>query len=180
MIEHLLFNHILYFQSLESTNDFIKSNFSSLENHTVVLAGYQTNGKGQFERIWESQPNLNLLFSILFTEDLDPILMNEIIVKSIGETLDHFSIHSWYKEPNDVYVDDLKISGVLMETKYTDNRRDFLVIGIGLNINQQYFTVSSATSMALVLGHAINKQEVFDVFLSIFEINYRFMMKDDE
>jgi biotin-[acetyl-CoA-carboxylase] ligase BirA-like protein len=180
MIEHLLFKHILYFQLLESTNDFIKSNASSLENHTVVLASYQTTGRGQFERVWESQPNLNLLFSMLFKEDLDPILMNEIIVKSIEQTLGHFSIHSWFKEPNDIFVDNLKIAGVLMETKYTDNQREFLVIGIGLNVNQQYFNVSSATSMSLVLGHAVDKQEVFDVFLSMFEINYRFIMKDDE
>jgi biotin-[acetyl-CoA-carboxylase] ligase BirA-like protein len=181
MSESTLFKNILYFQALESTNDFLKANEKRLENHTIVLAGYQTKGKGQFERVWESLPNLNLLFSFLFKEEIDPFILNEIIVLSLLDTLQHYSIKAWYKDPNDIYVENHKISGVLMETKFQDNLQDYLIVGIGLNINQQYFNVDSATSMSLLTGIVYDIQEVFHVFLGMFEQRYHNrIQKDDE
>lgn len=180
MMEEHLFKNILYFQTLESTNDFLKANSKVLENHTIVLTGFQSRGRGQFDRVWESLPNMNLLFSILFKENIDPIVMNEMVVDALIEVLQHYDIKARYKKPNDIYVDELKIAGVLMETKFIENQREYLILGIGLNVNQQYFQVENATSMSLVSGIVYDKQEVFIQFLKIFENKCQIIRKEDE
>ncbi len=167
-----LFQDILFFQTLESTNDFIKQNHQSLNNHTVVQTNYQTKGRGQFDRVWESLPNVNLLFSILFKESIDPIVINDILLKSISITLEKYHIKTWFKEPNDIYVYQEKIAGILIETKYDNDNRIYLVVGIGLNVNQQYFTIDNATSLSLISGGTYDVNEILLNILSEFENLY--------
>jgi len=167
-----MFSNLLYFQQLDSTNDFLKSNCYSLDNHSVVIAGYQDKGRGQFERTWESLPGMNLLFSILFKEDVSGSKLNDVVVTTLLETLHSYGIDAWFKQPNDIYVYDKKIAGVLMETKYYKDIREYLILGIGLNVNQQFFETENATSMSLETSKKHDLTDVLTTFLRIFEHHY--------
>lgn len=159
------FTTILSFESLDSTNDYIKSNLDAYDDGTVVVASYQTQGRGQFERTWESQPGMNLLCSILFKNQLDPLCLSEITVRAIRQTLADYGVSSWFKNPNDIYADEYKIAGILIETKYTLGVRTSVVLGIGLNVNQQYFETTTATSILLQTGKGLDRLDVLERLL---------------
>src|SRR5690554_8185763 len=84
--------YLMEFDIIDSTNEYLKNNYQKLPNFTIVKANYQTKGRGQFGRVWESNYNENLLFSLLIKKDL-PFLTNDInpiVVSSIFNTLDEF------------------------------------------------------------------------------------------
>lgn len=164
-----LFNHIQHFTSLDSTNRYVKEHIDSLENHAVISCSYQTDGRGQFERTWESLPELNLLFSILFKEEISAQLVSDYCVESILETLENFQIHAAFKMPNDILIDGKKISGILIETKYLEGIQTSLILGIGLNVNQTKFENENAISMSLISGSSYDLSEVLNRFLEILE-----------
>ena len=149
-----LWNNLIVLDEIESTNNYLKQYYDSLVPYTVIRANYQSNGRGQFERGWESTKNKNLLFSILFKLDLgfSPDLMNPIIVTAIKSTLDEMGINASFKDPNDVYVGDKKIAGILIETKYDANKLKYMVVGVGLNVNQLTFDDLNAVSIHQLLG----------------------------
>lgn len=166
-----LFTNIIFFQTLDSTSEYLKRYYAEIPDHTIVVASYQTEGKGQFERIWESQEGKNLLFSILFKDNTDPGIVNQSFIKSMDQLLRDYEIKSWFKEPNDIYVYEKKIAGILMETKFEENNREYLIVGIGINVNQQYFEIENAVSMSLANGITYVLQDVLAKFLEYFEKN---------
>ncbi|MBU1145709.1 MAG: biotin--[acetyl-CoA-carboxylase] ligase [Firmicutes bacterium] len=161
---------ILRFESISSTNTYLKENYKDLNNHTIVLADFQTDGKGQFEHTWISEPFQNLLCSILLKDDISSEVCNQVIVDTILNTLSHFGIKAWYKAPNDIFVNSNKIAGVLIETKYVDTYREYIIIGVGFNINQTTFPAFNATSLALELNSKVDVQKVFTIFIDSFKI----------
>lgn len=97
-------------------------------DYTIVMADTQTAGRGRYRRVWVS-PRGNLYASFIYKiEERDPKLSYTVAV-AIAETLLSFGIESQIKWPNDILVDGKKISGVLIEYS-----RDFVIIGIGINI----------------------------------------------
>lgn len=147
---------------IDSTNDYLKQNYQQLPNFTIAKANYQTNGHGQFGRVWESKYKQNLMISILIKKEL-PFLNNDvnpIIVSSILNTLDEFDIVAHYKYPNDIYVGHKKMAGILIETKYDENLK-YMIIGIGLNVNQAEFETTNAVSMKQILNKDCDLDYVF-------------------
>lgn len=163
------FQSILSFDTLDSTSTFLKEHYQNLMNHTVVTALYQTEGKGQFDRKWESEKGKNILFSVLFKDDTNTEKVNDAFIQSITGILNKYQVQCWYKEPNDIYVDEDKIAGILMETKYNNQEREYLVVGIGINLNQQYFQSPHATSLSLLTGISYEIKKIFSDFLQYFE-----------
>lgn len=146
-----------YREELESTNSFVKSLSQEKLNHGLLcLTDNQTRGRGQYERKWESEPGLNLTFSLVFrpqtTERFHVLTL--ALALAIAEYINSVSKNSkaTIKWPNDVMIDDKKIAGLLTETMFSGNTLDRLVIGIGLNVNQQKFSSiveGKATSLEL-------------------------------
>lgn len=155
--------YLMEFDVIDSTNEYIKTNYAKLPNFTIVKTNYQTDGRGQFGRVWESNYKENLLFSLLIKKDL-PFLTNDInpiVVSSIFNTLDEYDIDCGYKYPNDIYVGDKKIAGILIETKYDNQELEYMVIGIGLNINQDIFTYTNAISLKHLIKKEVNIDDIF-------------------
>jgi len=154
---------ILEFEELISTSDFLKENQTYFPHMTFVKANHQTDGRGQFERKWESDANQNLLFSILLkNEDIsDMFEIKRWVVSSMLEYLKNKGIACHFKEPNDIYVDDKKICGILIETQSKNNTFDYLIIGIGLNVNQMVFSHPYATSISNILNDQVDIKQVF-------------------
>lgn len=158
----------LHFKVIDSTNKYLKDNYQALDNMTFVSANYQTNGRGRESRIWISNKKENLLFSVLIKDkeliekySSISLLSGYVIFKVLRKLhIDNVSI----KWPNDVYVKNKKICGILMEGVSKDNGIEALIVGIGLNINQESFkNEPNATSIKQIKQrkyfiHKIRKQ----------------------
>ena len=148
---------------IDSTNqwaDAVLKNSKVLEG-TVFRADLQTHGKGQRGRVWDSDAGKNLLVSYVFHPSFLRIDQQFGLVKAvtlaIKDTLDEYLIDKvQIKWPNDVYVNDEKLGGVLIESTMKGPIVGTSIIGIGLNVNQQSFnTGMNATSMILESGRGI-------------------------
>ena len=130
----------LYFEELESTNKYLKENYNLLPNFTFVSTSFQTRGKGREERIWTANKGENLLFSLLLKSPKYASkggYMSLIASYSVANVLEkkYHLTNVEIKWPNDVYVNDKKICGILLE----GNIPTYLIAGIGLNVNQEKF-----------------------------------------
>ena len=162
----------LHFIELDSTNDYLKNNYESLINLTFVSADYQIKGRGRNERKWFSSKGENLLFSILIKENItlkEPGLYSIYCIVEIAKYLEKIGLKNvLIKWPNDIYVNDKKILGVLSEGKYLGSDLLYVIVGIGLNVNQQYLNEQlnrPFTSIYNELNHPIDieilKDEIF-------------------
>lgn len=126
---------------ISSTNEFIKENYETLDNYTVVTAKYQTRGKGRMTRNWESSNADNILMSLLikdFKKRCDINLLSLVASMSVHKFLKKYLDNLYIKWPNDILVNNKKICGILLEGKINNDSK-MVVIGIGININQIVF-----------------------------------------
>ncbi len=146
----------VYLPSCHSTNEIaseIIQNQSFFEG-TVVITDNQTAGKGQRGNSWESNAGQNITYSILlkplFLHINEQFKLNIAISLAIYEFLcKYLSKDLRIKWPNDMYVGNKKIGGILIENSISGNRISNTIIGIGVNVIQQSFSHSKATSLAL-------------------------------
>lgn len=129
----------IHFETIDSTNTYLKENYEKLDNFTFVSADFQIAGRGRNNRNWKSEKGENLLFSLLIKDKtlIDKFSSLSVIsafsiIKALN--LEHLSI----KWPNDIYYKDSKLCGILLEA-VTRNEIECLIIGIGLNVNQREF-----------------------------------------
>lgn len=139
----------IYKERVRSTQTELLHHMDAFPHLTVLSAGYQTDGHGQFDRTWESESKQNILCSILVkhmsTERLSKIQKEVSMV--LLNYLKKFVKEITFKEPNDLIVRDKKIGGVLVESKTRGHEVLGVVIGFGLNINQSVFDYPHATSL---------------------------------
>ena len=129
----------IHFETIDSTNTYLKENYEKLDNFTFVSADFQSAGRGRNNRNWKSEKGENLLFSLLIKDKalIDKFSSLSVIsafsiIKALN--LEYLSI----KWPNDIYYKDSKFCGILLEA-VTRNEIECLIIGIGLNVNQREF-----------------------------------------
>lgn len=147
----------------------------------VVTADFQTGGKGQRGKEWESNRGENLLLSAVIASNIsidNQFDLNILSSLAIMDCLKSYDIDSQIKWPNDILVNKCKIAGILIQNLISKNRITHTVIGIGLNINQIEFTkfYPSATSVQKELGATINISDVKDSLLNALQLrleNYR-------
>ena len=165
----------IHFESIDSTNTYIKNNYLKLDNFTFVSADNQTQGKGRMDRKWESDSG-NLLFSILLKDQRYYDYINSISIISsytIIKVLEKYGIDNLYiKWPNDIYYKDNKLCGILLESISTD-KLECLIIGVGLNVNQKIFDgnyIQKPTSLINILNKEIDidilKSKIYDEFIN--------------
>jgi len=165
-----------YLEETDSTNDYLRRYPpADDEEMTVVWTDFQHKGRGQGANTWESEAGKNLTFSILIhpKEVLarDQYILSMAIAVTMHRYLSRVLGEEVYvKWPNDIYVGDLKIGGILIENRLSGDHIKDCVIGIGLNVNQEVF-VSDApnpVSMRQVEGHEWDREEVLQDVLSEF------------
>lgn len=165
----------IYFEEIDSTNNYLKENFNKLENLTFIRTDFQTSGRGQFLRNWESGKDENILFSILLKnisiKKLE--LIKELTTKTLINYLKKYKINSKFVYPNDIYVKDKKILGILIETKVLNSDLEYIVIGIGININQAKFNSKDATSFKLLNKKSYDIKELYKILIGDFKIAFK-------
>ena len=143
------------------------------EQAVVVVAEYQTAGKGCGENSWESERGKNLTFSVLLHPTEIPadcqFRISEAVSVAICETLEQlFSpISATIKWPNDIYVGDRKICGILIENQLRGRLISDSIVGIGLNVNQTEFRsdAPNPVSIAQITGQEEDREALLQAFL---------------
>jgi len=168
---------IIRLHTVGSTNDYmieqIRNGNINVEG-TIVIADEQTSGKGMDINIWESEPGKNLTFSIFFKPDFlradQQFLLNKSISLGVYDFIKSLVIHQkvTIKWPNDIYVGDKKIAGILINNTIAGNELLYSVAGIGVNINQQKFPGHVRNPISL--SHALRKE--FDLKQVLHELLY--------
>ncbi len=160
-----------------STN--IEASRRDLYGHgDAVIALEQTAGRGQRGNRWSSRPGENLTFSLVvepaFLETRRQFLLSECTALALTDTFSAYGVDARIKWTNDIYADDRKIVGVLLEHDLAGDRLARSVIGIGINVNQTDFPdwLPNPTSLALLTGRSHDIMDVFRTFSEKFEARY--------
>lgn len=144
---------IKWFKTIDSTNNRIARDKESLADKTVYMTDFQTAGKGQRGNGWESATAENLLFSILFKPaDIlaeDQFIISQAVTLGIVEYVRSKGITAKIKWPNDIYVGDRKICGILIENAINGSSLVSSIVGIGFNLNQLSFSPSIPNPVSL-------------------------------
>jgi BirA family biotin operon repressor/biotin-[acetyl-CoA-carboxylase] ligase len=166
-------NNLVELDIISSTNDYCKKLLKegNVSEGTVILADYQKKGKGQAGSTWESEKGKNLTFSIvLFPEFLD-IHMQFYVPMSVSAGLTDFlsniSIDSEIKWPNDIYVKNKKIAGILIENSVMKDKIVNSIVGIGINVNQHIFSrnIPNPTSIYLETENTADIKKMYRLLL---------------
>lgn len=161
---------------------------------TVVVANEQTAGKGRRGRVWESSSGDNIYMSILLRPDIDvnqASMLTLVMAYSVAKVMRKAGFPSaQIKWPNDIVLSGKKVCGILTEMFTKDTDIDYVVVGVGVNVNTKRFSeeiADTATSLYLCGGVFVDKDTLledilacfwkeYDRFLSIGDLSY---MRDD-
>lgn len=149
--------HLIEKESLSSTNNTLADLLRmvpDMEEGTVVRAIEQTAGKGQPGNHWESEPKMNITMSLLLRPDFLSIVDHFYISIAMSLGITDYLLSKGIngvciKWPNDIYVDNKKICGILIENSIIGHTIDSSIVGIGLNINQKKFISDAPNPISL-------------------------------
>ncbi|MCU0441079.1 MAG: biotin--[acetyl-CoA-carboxylase] ligase [Bacteroidia bacterium] len=149
----------IHLTEVTSTNDLAKqlAESNAAQSGTWIQADSQSQGRGQEGNTWESGKGQNVLGSLLWMphqlEADKQVLLNMAVSLAVYQTVCAFTqLGVRIKWPNDVYVGDSKIAGILIENSIQGMFVKQCVIGIGMNVNQTAFENTKATSLRLLTG----------------------------
>ena len=174
-------------EELSSTNDYaselVRREF--VADFTVVMTDFQGKGRGQRGNTWVSAAGQNLLFSVVLHPRQVPIkeqfILSQTVSIALSEVVSLYCDSVCIKWPNDIYVGDRKIAGILIENSINKKEIETTIIGIGLNVNQLLFEgAPNPTSLRVELGKEQNRDEILQQFLSRFRQLYASMLRDPE
>ena len=174
--------HLLHFKEIDSTNNYLKNSYQLLDDFTFATADYQSHGKGRNDRVWQSNSGENLMFSFLIkskelmnkAESLSILTAVEVAKLIEKNDIGNVSI----KWPNDILIGDKKVCGILLEGQVPD----YLVVGVGLNVNQKEFPDDlrrPATSLSLEAKQQFDIEELRDRLFSNIVNNFNDIKSND-
>lgn len=177
-----------YYPELVSTitwmHDELKTN--TLSHGYCVYTDFQTGGRGQGKNSWESERAQNVMFSLLLRPEkigaLQQFFISEMVALAISEVLEKYlktNVH--IKWPNDIYVDDRKICGILIENKLSGNHIASCIIGAGINVNQKKFLsdAPNPVSMFQLAGQTFDRDVILDEMVSLILDKYESFLPEN-
>lgn len=199
MSQKLLFgNDSIFLREAVSTNGYLSSlaNSSDVKEGTLVHTDFQTSGRGERGNSWESEDGKNILISYIINPNsieassqfiiskIAAIAVARTVVEAIDRVDSSLNIRNRVKVkwPNDIYIDDKKAAGILIENTLQGPNIGTSIIGIGLNINQIEFISDAPNpiSLASVLGKELNREEVIETLSNNFTELYSYLTDGDE
>lgn len=169
---------IYYFQSLASTMETaMQLGLAGAPEGTLVVAETQTRGKGRLGRVWSSPKYKGLYFSLILRPKILPnqaALLTLLAGVAVSEAVREVSGESArIKWPNDILLNNKKMGGILTELAAETDEVRFVVVGIGLNVNNDKKSlVAGATSLKEEKGQSICRLSLLREVLRRFELNY--------
>jgi len=179
---------VAYLPSTASTNLVAKELAQEgAQEGTLVITDFQSQGRGRLQRRWWSSPGENLLFSIIFRPPFEltqtfrlTVLSSLAVTEAIRQETGLEALIKW---PNDVYIKGKKVSGILSEQGVKGKQLQYVVVGIGINVNSDPSTHPEirgmATSIKVELGQSFSRLRLLKVILELIEGYYYALKKDD-
>jgi BirA family biotin operon repressor/biotin-[acetyl-CoA-carboxylase] ligase len=176
--------NLIHLDTVNSTNlhatDLLSGN--KLTEPAIIMADFQTSGKGQGGNNWISEAKKNLLISyVVFPENLkagDHFYLSKTTAIAIREFISGFVQGVQIKWPNDILAGNKKIAGILIENTLRADKVTASVIGIGININQNNFTVP-ATSLANETGKEYELMDLLKKLADKFEFWFELLQEQE-
>lgn len=174
--------NMVFHKSLASTNTLARELAANgAPEGTIVLTEEQTSGRGRMGRRWLSPGYVNLLVSILLRPHLrqDQIfILTMILALAAIESIKEISgLRAMIKWPNDLYVDRKKLAGILTEFSQRENKIEYVILGIGINVNwnpdEQKELINPATSILKETGIMISRNVLLSRILKTLEKHYQ-------
>ncbi|QSZ28117.1 biotin--[acetyl-CoA-carboxylase] ligase [Aceticella autotrophica] len=175
----------IHLESISSTNDYAKEIASKAENGTIVVSEEQTSGRGRLGRKWVSEKGQGLWMSIILKPELTPqssVKLTQVaavsVVNAIIETIE---LNASIKWPNDIIINGKKICGILTEMNAELDRVNYVIVGIGLNVNMNKFPddlKDKATSLFIETGKKIDRKKLTASIINNFEKYYYIFLKE--
>lgn len=181
-------SNILIYDIIDSTNQACKEMGRTGGLHgSVILAKEQSKGRGRLGREWDSKVGDGIYMSLLLKPSILPntaSLLTLLAALSVNRGIRKVTgLDSFIKWPNDIVLAGKKVCGILTEMQTLQNKLDFVVVGIGINVNHEFFSANLkelATSLCLECGQKIDMNQLIVEILKEFEeIYYDFIHKEE-
>lgn len=177
---------VFYDTSVPSTMDVARREAQAgAPEGAIAIAEEQTAGRGRMGRSWVSPPGVNLYFTLIFRPSMEQLRYLSVIAplavcQAIEETTGLLPRIKW---PNDVAINDKKVSGILIQSEITDGRVLFALAGPGINVNLDAAAHEEirdiATSLRAELGREVDREEVLAATLNHLEALYQALRRGD-
>lgn len=134
--------NIIHLETVDSTNDYLKKINNQVEDGTVVISDEQTKGKGRLGRKWQSKSREGIWMSIILKPEIIPYkapFITLIAGASIVKALNNLQVPAKIKWPNDIVINNKKVSGILTELSADIEKTNYIIVGIGINVNNSEF-----------------------------------------
>lgn len=178
--------NIINFDTLDSTNTYVKLHIDDLADKTIISTNVQTNGHGRFFRKWVDlgRENIYMTFVLKPSDSLLPVYANltQYLSVCLCKRLEELGLKPLIKWPNDVLLNEKKVCGILAESVIKNGKLKGIALGIGINLNAAIDNLDKidrpATSLNLVLGYNIDKKIFMEQLIKTFIDDYdQFLQK---
>ena len=177
-----------YYEEIGSTNDeAFRLGLAGAPEGTALIANSQSTGKGRMQRVWHSPAGSNIYTSIILRPEITPSRTPQMSILAgvaVAEVLESYCPDRIkLKWPNDVLIDGKKVCGILSQVKTAVGEVDFIVLGMGINVNISYGQFPKeicnlATSLAIETGREISRQELIISLYENLAKWYKQLLKD--
>lgn len=169
----------LHFQSIDSTNTQCKRQCAiNIIDGLVVTTEEQIQGRGRLGRVWTSPKGTGIWMSIVLTPQISPILAPKITIigaAAVYSALKDMGVDPGIKWPNDIVIQGKKVCGILTEMNAEIDRINYVIMGIGINVNMEEFQEElrdKATSLKIQCGENVSRKELVGKVLNYVEYYY--------
>jgi BirA family biotin operon repressor/biotin-[acetyl-CoA-carboxylase] ligase len=179
--------YVRHFEKVSSTNTVATAMLreETPAEGTVITASYQESGKGQQGNSWESEPGKNLLMSVILYPVMvsppDQFIISRMVSLAVHDVVARHSPAARIKWPNDIYVGDDKIAGILIENSIMGETLGSTVAGIGLNVNQVIFLSGAPNPVSLrqVTGREFDLDAVTGDLMAALDRRYAMVIRGE-
>ena len=183
--------YIHHLAETPSTNDYAREQAAALWaaagecNIIAVQADAQTAGRGQRGNVWHSAAGENLLVSLMVRPTFLPVIsqfaLSQAIALAVRSAMSYMGVQVELKWPNDIYVGEKKLAGILVELFYSGSGIESAIIGVGLNVNQTAFEPMDKVpvSLKLLQGTTFAVSDVLGALLDSFSYYYSLLQRGD-
>ena len=178
--------NVLHFETIDSTNDYAKKIGNELRDGSVIISEEQTKGKGRLGRVWESKAGEGIWMSIILKPNIIPNkapFITLIAGASIVKALNILGVDAKIKWPNDITINNKKLSGILTELSAEIERVNYIVVGIGMNVKDTDFEEElqdKATSLYKENYNVSRVDIVKDILCQFEKLYLDYIEKDDK
>lgn len=179
---------IEYFKTIDSTNTYAKKVAKDSAEGKIIVSEEQTEGKGRLGRYWKSENKNGLYFSIILKPKLSPENISRLTLIGAAAVylgLKEMNIETKIKWPNDILINNKKICGILTEMSGEIGRIDYIIMGIGINVNNDVDNFDNelkikGSSLKIELNREIDRKRLFGNIINNFEeLYYQFIEEDN-